>query len=187
MTTRKHEISEDLLTLEEVALLVDGGDQVPPETARHLGPVIRTDPRFSKHVEIAEAMARDAAIKRGTDDRLADGVSANADFDRLTACDEWSDPAEILDPSGERGIPFAPLIHIAQARLQQTEDRNQLQAVLEKLRRAEFFDKLRQEVAQLNTELEVLDRPTTRLLDSTLKKIEVLLSRFRQAAQELNS
>ncbi len=188
MTTRNDEIPGDLLTLEEVALLVDGADQVPRETARHLGPVIRTDPRFTRHVETVEALAQDAAIKPGSENRLADGVAANAELDRLLEAAGWTDPAEVLDPSGERGIRYAPLVHIARARAARDNGPSRLlRIVLVKLQRAALFNELRLEIAQLNAGVEALDTPTAQRLTSTLKRIDGILRRFGQAAKDLKS
>ncbi len=185
MTTRNDGTPEDLLALEEVALLIDGGDQIPRRTVRRLGRVIRSDPRFTGHLELAEALARDAAIEPGSDNRLADGVDANQDFDRLLSAGDWTDPAEILDPDGERGVPYTPLIHIARARIQRAADPSQLRSVLAKLRHAALFARLREHVARLNAKLGAQEGSASGL-DPTLEEIEALLRNFRQAAEEVD-
>lgn len=62
------EIDETQLTLKDAAHLLCRTDQLPLETQGRLAAVIRTDPRFTGHVEKLEALARDAGTDMALDD-----------------------------------------------------------------------------------------------------------------------
>ena len=123
-----------LLTLEELADVADGDALHTQEARDRLARVIQTDPRFAEQLEHLEALARDAGVKRGSYRGI--GLEENQDFDRLLADDGWRDPAEVLDPDGQRGFSYGRLIAIARARAARAEDPSSLHAMRERLERA---------------------------------------------------
>lgn len=129
------EIREDLLTLEDVAALLSGCDQIPIPTALKLARVIGTDHRFAPHVERLQAMARQAGIASGRDDWPDAALHCHRDYQRLLDAEDWEHPADVLDPEGTRGISYPELARTAEARARGSED-PRLAEIQQKLERA---------------------------------------------------
>jgi hypothetical protein len=115
---RERKKREANLTLEEVALVVDGlVETLGDEGAKRLGEVIRTDPRFSADIEVLEKLAREAGLQPdGSFEYLSAAHALHEALAMLLATDGWRHPAEILDPDGSCGIPYAQLIRLARKR-----------------------------------------------------------------------
>ena len=121
------------LTLEDLALIVSDGD-IEGELQERIAEVIRTDPRFTEQFEQLESLAVDA----GADD-LFDGFERNREFDQLLEAESWEAPAEILNPDGSElyEVSYRKLLAIADARIARTEHPGLIQAVKDRLQRAE--------------------------------------------------
>ena len=104
------------------------------ELQDRLAAVIRTDPRFAQQFEELEAMAAEI----GAED-LWEGVERNQEFDRLLGAESWGDPAEILNPDGGDlyEVSYRKLIAVADARLARAKDPAPIQAVKDRLLKAE--------------------------------------------------
>ena len=129
------------LTLEDVALIVDGLADVPRELAIRLSRLLRKDPRFAAPIEELQSMAQDAGIKLGEGGMLTTAHELHRDFDRLLEADGWENPGEVLD--ADAGIDYPRLLQIASARASSTSEPAEILAVTEKLRRA--YDVVRAE------------------------------------------
>lgn len=125
-----------LLTLEELAEVADGDALHTQERRDRLAHVICTDPRFAEQLERLEQLARDAGLGPEWGSYRGVALEENEDFDRLLATDTWRDPAEVLDPDGDRGFSYDCLISIAKARAARAEDPAVLEAVQERLEQA---------------------------------------------------
>jgi hypothetical protein len=129
----RHEPDEVRLTLEDLAQIVCEGN-VEGELQERLAGAIRTDPRFARQFEQLEAMAAEIAA-----DDLWEGVERNQEFDRLLEAESWDDPAEVLNPDGGDlyEVSYRRLIAVADARLARTDDPALIQAVRDRILRAE--------------------------------------------------
>ena len=121
------------LTLEDLAQIVSGGN-IEGDLQDRVAAVIRTDPRFAEQFEQLEALAADAAAED-----LWDGFERNQEFDRLLETESWEDPAEILNPEGSDlyEVSYRKLLAIADARIARTEHPGLVEAVKDRLQRAE--------------------------------------------------
>lgn len=116
------ELSEDLLTLEDVAILLSHTDQLPASVVRKLPRVIGTHPGVAGHVERLRAMAREAGVGAERGDWSQVAFYSHQDLDRLLAAEDWQDPAEVLDPQGEVGVSYRELVCVAEARARGSRD-----------------------------------------------------------------
>lgn len=138
----RSEIREELLTLEDAALLADPNGQLTQGTVSRLRRLARTDPRVISLFEYLEALADEADLP-DTSDRLDVGLKCLADVERLLQADGWQHPAEILDPSGEIGVNYSGLVKLAQAWARQAGESGRHRAVGRKLERAWCEEKAR--------------------------------------------
>ncbi len=131
---QRHDIQpEATLTLEDLAQIVCEGN-IEGELQERVAAAIRTDPRFAQQFEELEAKAAEV----GAED-LWEGLERNEEFDRLLAAESWEDPAEILNPDGSDlyEVSYRKLIAVADARIARAEDPAPIQAVKDRLLRAE--------------------------------------------------
>ena len=147
ITLTESEIREDLLTLEDAALLVDSNGDVPHETLGRLRDLVRTDPRVMPHFEYLEALADEAGIPE-TGDRLFVALSCLQEVERLEQTEDWQHPAEILDPTGDLGVDYPELIRLAAMRLRQEGDAGRYRSVKRKLERAWSAEKVSDALAE---------------------------------------
>ncbi len=112
MLVSRSEIPEDLLTLEDAALLADPHGQLPKDTLDRVRRLVRTDPRATPHYTYLEALADEADMPE-TGDRLHVGFRCLEELDRLEEAEDWQHPAEVLDPTGDAGISYPELIQLA--------------------------------------------------------------------------
>ncbi len=124
---------EATLTLEDLAQIVCEGN-IEGDLQERLVAVIRTDPRFSRQFEELEATAAEI----GAED-LWEGLERHQEFDRLLAAESWDDPAEILNPDdGDLyEVSYRKLLAVADARIARAQDPAPIQAVKDRLLRAE--------------------------------------------------
>ena len=129
-------LDENLLTLEDVAILASQGDQLPKATICRLAAVVRTDPRFAGHYEWLEVVAQDIVPCPPTDGDLEMAWACHQDYERLLAAEGWEHPAEVLDPGGEAGVAYNQLVRLAAARASRAPNAPKVVAIKEKLERA---------------------------------------------------
>ena len=124
------------LTLEDVAILVDGTGNIPDDTAERLAPVIATDPRVTAQIGELRHMAEEAGS-----DYLADALDAHTRFSRLQE-GAWRHPTDILEPNLD--VPYRELISIATLRAERARsaERAELLALKERLEIAYVEDLL---------------------------------------------
>ncbi len=129
---------EATLTLEELALLADGMvESLSDDAVRRLAEVIRSDPRFAADLAALEKLAGEAgAPPDESGGRLSAAVAADRALGRLLAAEGWTHPAEILDPDGCAGVPYASLIALATARQETAEYPSRLEEVRRRLEEA---------------------------------------------------
>ena len=167
------------LTLDEVALIADGlSETLSDEGARCLAQVIRTDPRYAAEIEQLEALAREAGLR--PEDSLGYLSAARALDEALTAllaADGWKHPAEVLDPDGTRGIPYAPLIRLARERERKAagEERETILEVRQRLKEA---------LAAETAEESILEQFLARLLELPPERAIPLLARTTRVCRE---
>ncbi len=139
-STRTADVSapEAHLTLEELALLADGMvESLSDDAVRRLAAVILSDPRFAPQLAALEKLAREAGARPGeAAGYLSAAVAADQALGRLLAAEGWTHPAEILDPDGAVGVPYASLIDLAKARQETAEDQPRVRAVRRRLEEA---------------------------------------------------
>ncbi len=106
------------LTLEEVALVADGlVETLSTEGARCLGQVLGTDPRYSAEIEKLQALAEAAGLRpKASFEYFSAAQALDQALTELLAADGWRHPAEVLDPDGSCGIPYAQLVRLARER-----------------------------------------------------------------------
>ncbi len=110
------QLDEEVLTLEDVALLIDRTDQFPLDTLQRLRNLVTRDTRFSGHVERLEAMAREAELGESRD-RMNAALLIHRHYRQLEQAEDWwHHPAEVLDPDGTIGVYYKELLAIARAR-----------------------------------------------------------------------
>jgi hypothetical protein len=124
---------EAALSLDDLAQISCAGN-VEGDLQERVAAVLRTDPRFTRQFEQLEAMAAEV----GAED-LWEGLERNEEFDRLLAAESWEDPAEILKPETNDfyEVSYRKLLAVADARLGRTDDPAPIQAVKDRLLRAE--------------------------------------------------
>ncbi len=166
----RSQIREDLLTLEDAALLADPKGQVPADTMARARRLIRTDPRVTAHFEFLEYLADEAEMP-GTSDRLHVGLKCLEQIDRLERAKNWQHPGEVLDPTGEVGISYPELVQLAEMQARQDGGRERYRAILSRLEKAWSEEKAGDALAE---------RFATRLCDYQPAEAERLL---RQAAR----
>ena len=160
-------MNHPVLTLEDIAALADG-QGISRQTVRRLREWVRTDQQFAEPVRHLKTLAGDAGV-----DLLGDAELLDRDFDRLLATEGWEHPAELLDPEGEIGVPYAELLAIAEARTRagRGEDAAPIEAVRRKLERAAAP---RASVESLVDQvLERQPRDAERLLEQALAEVRV--------------
>ncbi len=135
MKLSRSEIREDLLTLEDAALLADPGGQIPKATLDRVRKLVRTDPRVASHYDYLEALADEADLP-ATGDRLFVGLRCLRDVERLEEARDWRHPGEVLDPTGELGISYPELVQLAGMRARQEGERQRYRTVERRLARA---------------------------------------------------
>ncbi len=140
MKIRRSEIREDLLTLEDAALLADEQGQIPKETLDRARRLIRSDPRATLHFEYLEDLADEAAMPE-TSDRLHVGFRCLEDLERLERAPDWQHPSEVLDPTGEIGIHYPELVQLAGMRARQAGDPERYRGIERKLENAWSVEK----------------------------------------------
>ena len=113
-------MKEQPLTLEDLALVADGlADSIDTEGAKRLAKLVSTDPRLEPELATLEAVASEAGLtRRPTGEYLSAGHSLDQALQRLVDEDEWTHPADVLDPDASLGVPYEPLIKLARAREQ---------------------------------------------------------------------
>ena len=131
----RSEIHEDLLTLEDVALLADPQSQIPKATIERLRQLVRSDPRLTPHYDFLEALAEQAQMPE-SDGRLYVGLRCLEDLERLVQVEDWQHPAEVLDPTGEKGISYAELIRFVRNLARRDEKGKRYLSVERRLERA---------------------------------------------------
>ncbi len=136
------ELSEDLLTLEDVAMLLSHTDHLPARVALKLPRVIGTDPRLAAHVGQLQDMAREAGLEAECRDWPEIAFLCHRDLDRLLAAEDWQHPAEVLDPDGEVGVSYRELIRAAETRARRSDD-PKLPEVRRRLKRAWAAERMR--------------------------------------------
>ncbi len=126
------------LTLEELALVVDGlVETLSDDATKRLGQVLRTDPRFEAEIAELEGLAREAALgSEDTREYLSVAQAVDRALTLLLDADGWKHPAEVLDPDGTRGIPYAPMIRLARERERTSEDPEKIRGVRQRLEEA---------------------------------------------------
>ncbi len=147
MMLKRSEIREDLLTLEDAALLADPDGQVPKQTLDRVRPLVRTDPRVSQHYAYLESLA-EAADMPETSDRLHRGLRFLEEVERLEAAGDWQHPGEILDPTGEVGLSYPELVQLAGMLARQEGERGSYRTVERRLERAWSKDKAGEALAE---------------------------------------
>lgn len=167
---KRSEIREDLLTLEDAALLADPEGQIPKDTLNRVRLLVRTDPRVNLHYEYLESLA-DAANMPETSDRLHRGLRYLEEVERLEAAGDWQHPGEILDPTGDVGISYPELVQLAGMLARQEGEQGRYQSVERRLERAWSKDRAGDTLAE---------RFAARLCDFQPAEAERLL---RQAAR----
>ncbi len=130
------EETEELLSLEDLALLIDGVEGAPDRMLDRLSTTIRTDARFAKQFAVLECLADEAGLAPETSSRFTSAIGAHGDVDRLLEAEGWRHPAEVLDPDGDRGILYPVLTRIVAARVDRADDPGLLLRVQEKLGQA---------------------------------------------------
>ncbi len=143
----RSEIPEDLLTLEDAALLADPNGQLTRDAVRRVRRLARTDPRVIPLFEYLEALADESDLPE-TDDRLDVGLKCLTDVERLLQADDWRHPAEVLDPTGEIGVNYPGLVKLAAAWARQAGESGRYRAVERKLERAWSEEKARNQPAE---------------------------------------
>ncbi len=162
-------ISQDLLTLEDVALLADGADSLPTSTKQRLRQLVLQDPRFSLHLEQLEGLAQEAGLGE-SQDRLGAALLVHGHYQQLEKAEGWEHPAEVLDPDGTIGVLHRELLHIARVRAR-GEKTGRSADILRKLDAAWAEEQRRDEFAT---------GFVTRLLDFDPAEAELLLRRVGQ-------
>lgn len=121
------------LTLEEVAVLVDGTCDfiADDEAKRRLAEHIRSDPRLASQVAELEELAREA---RAPDFGAA--LAIHQALDALLTAEGRRHPAEILDPDGSAGILYADLAHLARVRERTSGEPGKIRDVRRRLEEA---------------------------------------------------
>ncbi len=167
--------SSDLLAPQDLALLIDGTGSVPERLAEPLAAILRSDPRFAEPVAELEALARAAGLAPQRC-YLSRALEAHRDADRLLATTGWQHPAEVLDPEGDRGVDYGPLMHLVAERAKQAGDPTALRSVHERLTRACGVE--RADDALVETFLEGLLSREPELAESLLNRAR---SRYRRS------
>ena len=138
----RSEIREEILTLEDAALLADPNGQLTRGALRRLRHLARTDPRVIPLFEYLEALADEAELP-DTSNRLDAGLKCLTDVERLLQADDWQHPAEVLDPTGEVGVNYSGLVKLARAWARQAGESDRHRVVGRKLEKAWSEDKAR--------------------------------------------
>lgn len=131
----ERELPDLELTLRDIAILADRLGELPAGTCDRLARQIGADPRCEPWIRELETMAADARLAPDVKARLNTALTAHQEFDQLVATRGWRHAAEVLDPTGEIGVDFAPLIAIAEARARQSDDASRLHSVRQRLER----------------------------------------------------
>ncbi len=123
------------LTLEDLAAILAGDNDLVDATAGRLAVFFRHDHRFASMREQLATLARDAGLAPEVDN-YRDAVDLHEMLDRLLAMRSWKDPAEVLDRNSE-GLQLDRLLGIAEARAARSEaPTEELERVRQRLGRA---------------------------------------------------
>ena len=161
------EIQEDLLTLEDAALLVDPNSQIPRDTMDRVRKMVLTDPRAASHFVFLETLADEAEVP-ASGNRLQAVLRCLEDVERLVELEGWSHPDEVLDPTGEVGISYLELLHFVRILARQEPQELRYAAVGSKLERAWAMERAGNEL---------VEHFTTRLCDHSPAAAERFLRR----------
>ncbi len=140
-------IREDLLTLEDAALLADPNGQLTRDGMRRVRQLAHTDPRVMPLFDYLEALAEESDLPDSSD-RLEVGLKCLTDVERLLQADDWQHPAEILDPTGEIGVNYSGLVKLARVWARQAAEPGRHRDVGRKLERAWSAEKARNQPAE---------------------------------------
>ncbi len=147
MLLSRSEIREDLLTLEDAALLDDPDGQLPADTRERVRRLVRSDPRASPHYTYLETLADEAEMPE-SGDRLYVGLRYLEEIERLEQAEGWQHPGEVLDPTGEAGISYPELIKLAGLWARQGAQPDRYRAIERKLEHAWTKEKARNQPAE---------------------------------------
>ncbi len=120
------------MELAKLLCAIEAGAQFPEaqHTVRWL--ISQAEAAQGAYAEL-ERMATDADDDLEWPSRV---LTWHRQVDRLLEVDGWDDPAEIIDPTGDAGVNYAPLFKICTVRLARGEgDRRRLEAAVGKLER----------------------------------------------------
>ena len=138
-------VSRMMLNREDIAAIHEGNG-LPVETLERLTQWVRTDARFQDDIE--QLMRLADAAKLPTDDahRLTGVMVIGTQLQSLLETEQdWSHPADILDPEGEVGLECEALLHLAESQV--THD-GRINAILERLRDAAEVDRQNREAVE---------------------------------------
>ncbi len=160
MKRRRSEIREDLLTLEDAALVADEQGQLPRDTEGRVRRLVRSDPRVTGHFDYLEELADEARMPE-TSERLHVGFQCLEELERLEQAADWRHPAEVLDPTGEIGIPYRELLQLAGMRARQAAAPERYRSIERKLERAWSVEKEGEALAERFAERLCAAEPAT--------------------------
>jgi hypothetical protein len=170
-----------LFALAKLLVAVEATAEIPESRPITLW-LIQQSAIAQKHYLRLEEMAQETGDDPLSHISLLNVVQVHQLFERLLAApNDWTDPAEVLDPTESRGVPYEALWSICQTRLGSSpgKNRQRLRKISRKLKRcAELqatLPSLSDRLDQFNQWLDSVADPA-----ATIRKLEGILGALRQ-------